>query len=229
MATKLTDGYVEFPDDTQQSTRYDKDIDAKGTLLEINCFPSSNVTNHSISGAYTWNKPAGCTLIRVIVQGPGGGGSGHGESGGAGGYAEKWINNPPASVTVTIGSRGSGVSYSSAGGDSGTTSFGSYLSATGGRGANRNHGHSGGFGGHGSGGDINLYGGGGTGHDNRGGKGGASFFGGSKFPGWGNNSYGHTNENHFQAPGAGGSSQHTTHGGRAGHGATGMCIVYCYK
>ncbi len=229
MATKLTQNNIQFPNGSVQSDRYDSELDSKGRLIAIHAFPGAATLNHSVAGTYTWNKPAGCTLIKVQVVGAGGGASGHGECGGAGGYAEKWISNPPDTVTVTIGTRGDGVSYSAAGGDAGTTSFGAYVSATGGRGANRNHSHAGGFGGHGSGGDINLYGGGGGGHDSRGGKGGMSFFGGSKFPGWHNNSYGHTNENHYSAPGAGGSSMHTTHGGRAGHGSAGYCIVYCYK
>ncbi len=229
MATKLTQNNIQFPNGSSQSDRYDSELDSKGRLIAIHAFPSSGASNHSVYGTYTWNKPAGCTLIKVQVVGAGGGSSGHGEAGGAGGFAEKWISNPPDSVTVTIGGGGGGVQYSSAAGDAGTTSFGAYVSATGGRGGNRNHSHSGGFGGHGSGGDINLYGGGGGGHDNRGGKGGMSFFGGSKFPGWGNNSYAHTNENHYSAPGAGGSSMHTTHGSRGSNGSAGYCVVYCYK
>ena len=39
----------------------------------------------------TWNKPAGITKILVRICGGGGGGSGHGETGAAGGYAEKLL------------------------------------------------------------------------------------------------------------------------------------------
>lgn len=229
MTIKLGQTNLTFPDGSTQSGRFDRELDSSGELISIQSFPS-DLLNVSQSGTYTWTKPAGCRKVKAVVVGAGGGASGHGESGGAGGYAEKWIDvTGVTTVTVTVGGRGGGVQYSAAGGDAGTTSFGSYVSATGGRGANRNHGHSGGFGGHGSGGDINLYGGGGGGHDGRGGKGGMSFFGGSKFPGWNNHSYGHTGEDHYQAPGAGGSSMQTTHGSRGGHGACGACIVYNYK
>jgi hypothetical protein len=143
--------------------------------------------------------------------------------------AEKFINvESISSVSVTVGGRGSGGGYYGNRPDGGTSSFGSYCSAGGGYGANRNWPHSGGHGGVGHGGDINVWGGGGTGHDNRGGKGGGSYFGGSKFPGWGNNSRGATGEDHYMAPGAGGSSCHSNHG-RGGHGACGAVIVYCYK
>ena len=55
-----------------------------------------------------------------------------------------------------------------------------------------------------------------------------SFLGGSKFPGWTNNSHGETGESHYMAPGAGGAGTHSNHG-RGSHGATGAVIVYCYK
>ena len=229
MSIKLGQNNITFPDGKTQSVRYDQTADARGELIQIDTFPPNDFHNTSISGTYTWTKPAGCRLVRVMVVGGGGGGCAHGEAGGAGGYAEKWINVESVStVSVTVGGRGGGTGYYSAGGDGSTTSFGSYVSASGGYGANRNWSHSGGHGGVGHGGDINLYGGGGGGHDNRGGKGGMSFFGGSKFPGWANNSYGHTGEDHYMAPGSGGTSCHTNHG-RGGHGGSGACIIYCYK
>jgi hypothetical protein len=229
MSIKLRQNNVTFNDGSTQSVRFDKDLDAKGELIRIDSFPSADLLTTSTSGSYTWNRPAGCTMIKVIVVGAGGGASCHGESGGAGGYAEKWIDvTNISSVAVTIGGRGGGVNYGSAGGDGATSSFGSYCSATGGYGGNRNWSHSGGHGGVGHGGDINLYGGGGSGHDNRGGKGGMSFLGGSKFPGWSNNSYSSTGEDHYMGPGSGGSGCHTNHG-RGGHGACGAVIVYCYK
>jgi hypothetical protein len=228
MSIKLSNTQLTFPDGSSQSGRYDKDVDAKGTLLEIKCFPNADMLTPTTGGTFTWTRPSGCTLIKVLVVGGGGGACGYGESGGSGGYAEKWINNPPETVTVTVGSRGDGSGYYSASGNGTTSSFGSYVSATGGSGANRQYSHSGGYSGGGSGGDINLYGGGGSGHDNRGGKGGQSFFGGSKFPGWPNNSFSHYGESHYMAPGAGGSGEHTTHS-RGSHGACGMVVVYSYK
>jgi len=229
MSFKLGQNSITFPDGKSQSARFDKDIDDHGKLIKINTFPDANLLNVSTSGTYTWTKPDGCKMIRVICVGGGGGGCGHGESGGAGGFAEKWIDvTSVSSVTVTVGSRGSGVGYHNGAGDGGTSSFGSYVSATGGYGANRNWSHSGGHGGTGSGGDINLYGGGGSGHDNRGGKGGQSYFGGSKFAGWPNHSWAHTGESHYAAPGTGGGGEHSTHS-RGANGAAGAVIVYCYK
>jgi hypothetical protein len=107
----------------------------------------------------TWNRPAGITRILVRLTGAGGGGSGHGEGGGAGGYAEKVIDvTGISSVAITVGTGGGGSYYSGAAGGGGTTSFGAYLSATGGNGANSNQQHCGGLPGLGSGGDINIYG-----------------------------------------------------------------------
>lgn len=230
MAIKLGQNEITFPDGKTQSVRFDSTEESRGELIRIDSFPSSDLHNNSVSGTYTWTKPTGCKTIRVICVGGGGGACGHGESGGAGGFAEKWINvESITSVSVTVGGRGGGSGYHSGSGDGGTSSFGSYVSAAGGYGANRNWSHSGGHGGTGHGGDINLYGGGGSGHDNRGGKGGMSYFGGSKFPGWGNNSYSHTGEDHYAARGAGGSSCHSTHSSRGSHGAAGAVIVYCYK
>ena len=195
MAIKLGQNEITFPDGKTQSVRFDSVSESSGELIRIDSFPSSDLLNNSVSGTYTWTKPAGCRMVKVICVGGGGGGCAHGESGGAGGMAEKWINvENVSSVTVTVGGRGGGTGYYSASGDGGTSSFGSYVSATGGYGANRNAGHSGGHGGVGSGGDINLYGGGGSGHvDGAGsaGSGGGSYFCGSKFPGWPGTSYSH--------------------------------------
>jgi hypothetical protein len=114
----------------------------------------------------TWTKPAGVTKILVRLVGGGGAGSGVGESGAAGGFAERLIDvTSISSVTVTIGlGSTSPTNYSGRAGNGSTTSFGSFLSATGGNGANTSHQHCGGLPGLGSGGDVNLYGGGGNGH-----------------------------------------------------------------
>ena len=65
-----------------------------------------------------------------------------------------WANG--TTVSVTIGGGGDGRNYHQGCGDGGTSSFGSYVSASGGYGANRNWGHSGGHGGIGSGGAMNY-------------------------------------------------------------------------
>jgi hypothetical protein len=229
MATKIGNTQITFPDGSVQANRFMQDTDSQGELIQIDTFPPSNSHNLSVSGGYTWTKPSGCRYVRAVVVGGGGGSCAHGESGAAGGMAEKYIDvSGYSTVSVTVGGRGWGGGYYSNCGDGGTSSFGPWISASGGYGANRNWGHSGGHGGQGHGGDINVFGGGGSGHDNRGGKGGMSFYGGSKFPGWSNNSYGYTGEDHYQAPGAGGSSCHSNHS-RGGYGASGIVVVYSYR
>lgn len=117
--------------------------------------------------------PAGITSVRARVWGAGGyGGYAYGggaNGGGGGGFALKIITGltPSSSITVTVGSSGAA-----------SSSFGSYVSATGGQTAVYNS--SPGTGGTGSGGDINTTGGtGGYGSTSYSGGGGgsASFFG----------------------------------------------------
>ncbi|WP_395406351.1 hypothetical protein ACHMW6_06700 [Pseudoduganella sp. UC29_106] len=69
----------------------------------------------------TWNKPAGCTVVKVVCVGAGGGGGGasggssgsvrHGASGGGGGAITEWIykaSDLSSSVSVTVGAGGTG-------------------------------------------------------------------------------------------------------------------------
>jgi hypothetical protein len=180
----------------------------------------------SNGGSYTWSRGSGTTLIKVQVVGGGGGASGFCETGGSGGYAERWIENPPSTVSVNVGSGGGGSGYSSCAGGGGTSSFGSYLSANGGRGANCDGQHTGGRAGHGSGSaDLKMFGGGGQGHEGgnpSSGLGGASYFGNGYGTGHGRVTGGW----HHGAPGAGG-NQHTYGSGYMG--CTGAVIVYEYK
>ena len=219
MAVKLTQSGIKYPDNSVQPTRYDAQDD-KGKLISVNQWTDQ--------GTFTWNKPAGCRKVRVIVVGGGGGASGHGEGGGAGGYAEKWIDvTGVSSVTVTVGRGGTGAGYYSNREDGFTSSFGSYVSASGGYGANRNWGHTGGHGGIGHGGDINLRGGGGTGHENEAGSSGTgSFFGGGSV-GAHHNGHGNNSENHC-APGSGGMGTWTSHG-RGEHGKAGAVMVWNFS
>ena len=76
----------------------------------------------------TWNRPAGVRYIKVKVQAGGGGASGHGESGAAGGYAERVMDvTGISSVAITVGGGGGGNYYSGAGNDGGSSSFGPYV------------------------------------------------------------------------------------------------------
>jgi hypothetical protein len=109
---------------------------------------SGTVTLTQIGTSQTWSRPSGCKKIVVQLVGGGGGTSATGAASGAG-YSQEFIDvTSISSAAVTIG--GPGLSFSGSpvtGG--GTTSFGAYLSATGGGESTR---------GLGSGGDINLYG-----------------------------------------------------------------------
>jgi|TARA_R110002110_G_scaffold19125_4_gene79640 hypothetical protein len=121
----------------------------------------------------TWTKPAGISSVRVQLVGGGAAGNHSGYGGGAGGYSEEFIDvSAVSTVAVTVGAA---VAGNTAGN---TSSFGSYLSATGGSlGASAY----GGLGGVGTGGDINTYGGGGGYHDGAASSsGGSSYFGGGQ-------------------------------------------------
>jgi hypothetical protein len=181
------------------------------------------------TGNSTWTKPAGVRYIRVQLQAGAGGGSGHGEGGGAGGYSERFLDvTAISSVNVTIGGGGSGTYYASAGSDGGASSFGPYLSASAGHGANRQNQHSGGVSGVGSGGNLNLHMGGGLSHHAYSAQSCAdTYFGGgapSSHPQGGH--FAHNHQNHT-APGTGGAGAHF-HGHRGSDGRPGIVIVTNY-
>ena len=183
------------------------------------------------TGGNTWNKPNGVGTIHVLVTGAGGGGSGFGESGGAGGHSEKVINVANInSVGITVGSPGGGAYYNGCGGNGNASSFGSYLSANGGVGGNCSQQHAGGLGGHGSGGELNIHGGGGSGHGSYHSYGrhypGPSFWGGGQ-PGCHhrNHHYAHSHES-YAAWGAGGGG--AEFGYRGARGREGIVVVYEY-
>ena len=176
----------------------------------------------------TWTKPSGVRTIMVTVSGAGGGGSGHCESGGAGGTAQRQVDvTNVSSVSVTVGNPGGGTNYSGCGGNGGTTSFGSYCSASGGYGANCREQHSGGIGGNGSGGTLNIYGGGGNGHGSHYSYGnhtaGSSYWGGSQPSSHRQGNYSHRHQNHC-AWGAGGNG--SMHGNRGARGREGAVVVH---
>jgi len=94
----------------------------------------------------TWTKPAGAMYSEIIVLGAGQGGRGgqpaamctpfiSGIAGNSGGYGQAYLiaSGLTATVTVTIGAGGTAnTGTSGVGGTGGTSSFGAYVSATGG-------------------------------------------------------------------------------------------------
>jgi len=188
-----------------------------------------NVFVFTSNGTYT-KSGSDVKSIRVICLGGGGGGRGYGESGGAGGYVERTLGADGISaVSVTVGGGGAGGNYFGNSPAGGTTSFGSYCSASGGFGANNHGSHIGGHGGNGSAGDVNSFGGGGKGHNNgvnnpsnsAVGRGGAGFFGGSR-----NSHHSASRPGDHGAPGGGGTASVGGSGGIGSDGRGGICIVY---
>lgn len=114
------------------------------------------------AGASAWIVPTGVTRVHVCVIGGGGGGgkrsgaaSASAAGGGAGGgISEGFVTvTPGASITVTVGAAGLGATTVNTQGQAGgTSSFGAFLSATGGVGGGVT---SGGAGGVGTGGSFN--------------------------------------------------------------------------
>jgi len=211
-------------------------LGAASTALTVNTsnnaytFAPTGIRSMQVfTGSGTWNRPSGVRFIHVQLVGAGGGASGHGESGAAGGYAERIIDvTSTSSVSVTIGGGGGGTYYSSAGGNAGGSSFGPFMSAGGGHGANRQNQHNGGVSGAGSGGNINLHQGCGGGHEQRStGMGGSTYFGGAGpagHPQGGN--FAHNHQGH-SAPGTGGTAGYFS-GHRGADGRPGLCVITEY-
>jgi len=230
-------------------------------IVKFECATNTTTQTH------TYTKSTGVTAVLVYVTGGGGGGGGgtnnwNSNSGGyGGGTAIKWIigsttdgSNPfsgMSTVTVTTGKGGTGGSTSpnSFGTDGGTSSFGTFCTATagdGGEGAGsartgtggRNPGQVPGVG---TGGDINLYGGDARGYQGgdvstdyvQGSEGGGSFWGGSTKPAevhHANNLDIGTDALIYGA--GGGSGDQNTGGGTniaGGDGKCGIVVIYEYK
>jgi len=119
------------------------------------CIRYSPASGSSVTSAYTgpnfqgfgtngtFTVPSGVTRISVSVWAGGGGGSAssggcgvYGQIGGDGGFANAFITGltPGATIAVTIGSGGAGGTNTGNGSAGGTSSFGSYITCTGGSG-----------------------------------------------------------------------------------------------
>ena len=204
---------------------------SSGGLTSVQVFTST--------GTYT--KPAGINLIRVELCGSGGGGAGGvnstrlGGAGAAGGYSSELIDvsSLSSTVAVTIGAGGAGGGEETDGSAGASSSFGSYLSATGGAAGDYDIGVTS-LGGAGSGGHINLTGGGGGGQGGyytqyqAGHMGGASFFGGGG-PSSNNTTQSQRNAVAPGSGGGGGGSQTSDAECTAGAGAAGICIIWEYS
>lgn len=224
MAVTLTSTGITFSDGSSQNNTTDT-----GKLINIVSFTASG----------TWYKPTGCKSVLVKLVGGGGGAAGYCESGGAGCYAEGYYDvTAVSSVAVTVGGGGGAVGYYAGAGNGGTSSFGSYISASGGYGANQNYSHSGGHGGNSpSGQNHYVQGGAGRGHVNSvgswsGGYGGQSYFGGAACLMRNHSNNGGVYGKIFiGAPGSGGPGAMTDGSGiqAGGQGEAGMVVVYAYS
>lgn len=177
-----------------------------------------------LTSSTVFEVPADVTSMKVTVVGGGGGGakSNHGTSkgggGGGGGVAIQEVTGltPGSSIQVTVGGAGLGKTTAGTPGTSGgTSSFGSYVSATGGAGGTV---YSAGVGGTGSGAGLNFPGS--SGADNANGSGGGTCgrsFGGSPGYGSGNPSQNATGYGH----GGGGAVYSQT----PGNGSPGLVIL----
>ena len=211
-----------------QSSHSGKVLQTDGTNLSWlgGITSGGNIVSMQVfTGSGTWTRPSNVRYIKVQIVGGGGGASGHGESGGAGGYSEKVIDvTSISSVYVTISGEANGSYYFSIGGRGGGSSFGNYLSASGGHGANQNSAHCGGLPGIGSGGNLNIYGGGGQGHQGGSNCGGRSYFGGAVAAGHPNGgNFSHNHQSHA-TPGTGGSGGYY-HSYRGSNGRPGLCVI----
>lgn len=203
-------------------------------------FGAQNFAVFDNAGVSTWNVP---DIVkkgrRVRVKVIGGGGSGGypainttnpsgGGGGGGGGVSESVIDLTGIStVTITVGSGGTGQNTSASNGrPGGTSSFGTYLSATGGDGGGQ---ISGGAGGEGIGGQINTSLGPGSPGASMISSGNSAVGGSGGGPG-GNGQVLGSSENvakGAKGPGGGGAGLATkTAGGLTGAGYSGIVIIY---
>lgn len=214
--------------------------DAKGRITGVSTatFTAGGFSNIQVfTSSGTFTVPAGITKVKVTVVGGGGGGGGGmgnsavaGAGGGMGGFGIKIISGltPSSTVSVTCGAGGSGGGTANSPGPAGTgtsggtSSFGAYISCTGGSGGQGafNGGVSvGGAGGSSSGGDFNSTG---TSGGNAGSSGGPNGYGGG-MSGGAAKATGTGNAGTLGCGGGGGGSYPSA--GSGGAGGNGVVIV----
>lgn len=221
---------------------------AAGRLLAVQAFTNDPGTETATfaqmtnGGTFTWTKPAGCRNVLVICTGAGAGSASNDSAyrsftGGAGGTAIGFFDvTAVSSVVVTTGTGSQGVRGMTRPAQGGTSSFGSFCSATGGRGGGESP-FGGGRGGFATGGTIlNLPGGGGQGShsgDWEGGGGGSYFF---KNGGVHNNGTGQgdTDADRMRVKGRFGSGGGAAYGSETANeswrsGGAGIVVVYSYS
>ena len=144
------------------------DLNVEGRLLGIDVYTNQNGEWDQRSrsgGSATWTRPADCNHVLVYVTGAGGGSrindnNYRGAGGGGGATAIKYIDvSGVPSVAVTWGEGGNYARNGGRGASGGSSSFGTYCTATGGGGGYTDNPYEGGRGGEATGGDINLPGG----------------------------------------------------------------------
>ena len=153
-------------------TSVGRDIIGKKTIADIltylglgaSAFGLQNIVVFNTPGVYNWNVPEALQQGRkcqvTVIGGGASGGSTtdttkRGGGGGGGGYSKLLLDlTDVSSVTVTVGFAGAGVTTGN-GASGGSSSFGSYLSATGGQYGYGGTSTSGGSSGAGVGGDVN--------------------------------------------------------------------------
>ncbi|NWA04811.1 phage tail-collar fiber domain-containing protein [Pseudomonas gingeri] len=210
-------------------------IDIAALALEVSKLKPMTPGQQAFSapGTFTFTVPASTKVDSVFdvevwgggASGSGGGAGGAGGGGGGpGGYAFKRITGLVAGalITVTVGAGGAPVVSGAAGATGGTSSFGDYCSATGGKGiaVPANGSAPGGLGGTGFGGDLNLTGNPGDPSEYTvGGDGGAAPRGG----GGGQGGFGTTGAAGNQPGGGGGGGDGP--GLASGAGAAGMVVI----
>ncbi len=82
-------------------------------MSQISAPPPKAQTFTKFLNSGTWNKPTGCTSIRLSLTGGGGGGARSTKGGNSGATAVKWLDvTAITTATVTVGSGGTGATNS---------------------------------------------------------------------------------------------------------------------